>query len=302
MRKTVQENLLKAERLAVVGETSGRVAHEVLNPITSIGARLEHNLGQQHQLSELLNNALEVWNDWQSEYQKGALTEYLSREGENGATYGDEDFELFRKLLDAQAAFQNEQNVDLRFIRKQLERVTKIINSLRESVITWRDVQQFSIEAAVTEAYSVLADSLAKRRIEAVLRIPEGIPSVVADESEIVQSFINLFRNALQSIDEKGSRGGVIETVACQKGEMLEIRVRDDGIGIPVKARESIFGFDFSTKAKGEGTGLGLGISRRFLRENGGDLVLEKTARGKGATFLVTIPCVSQTSCVGSKA
>ena len=293
-RKTAQEELLKAERLAVVGETSGRVAHEVLNPITGIGARVEHNLQKHEELNHLITASREIWNDWKTEYDKGTFLEYLSTAGKDGVTYGDEDFDLFRKLLETQSRFQNSQFVDLRFVRKQLERVTKIINSLRESVITWRDVKPFDIGIAIKEAHEVLADSLAKRRIEAVFHIPGDIPAVTADESEMVQTFINLFRNAMQGIDEKGAHRGLIETTVCEVDDQLEIRVRDDGVGIPEHARRSIFGFDFSTKAKDEGTGLGLGISRRFVRANGGDLVLEETAPDKGTVFLIKIPCAAR--------
>ena len=112
----------------------------------------------------------------------------------------------------------------------------------------------------------------------------------MADESEIVQAFTNLFRNAMQSLDEKQERNGFIETEVLVGDNVLEIRIRDNGTGIPEEAQRAVFSFDFSTKSKDQGTGLGLGISRRFVRETGGDLVLEQTVYGEGTTFVMTLP------------
>jgi signal transduction histidine kinase len=76
--------------------------------------------------------------------------------------------------------------------------------------------------------------------------------------------------------------------------DLLEIRVSDNGKGIPLKNQGSIFDFDFTTKPKDQGTGLGLGICRRFVRENGGDLDIEESIEGKGTTFLATIPYINE--------
>ncbi len=291
-RKQVQESLLKAERLAVVGETSGRVAHEVLNPITSILSRVEYNLGQWREFSQLVENSREIVEDWHKEYRTGTFTDYLRTTSEEGLPYGDEDFALLDKLLTSQLVFQQKRREDLNFVHKQLQRVIKIVNNLRESVITKRHVRKLDIAVAIGEAYDVLADSLAKRRINAIRTIPDNLPPIMADESEMIQAFTNLFRNAMQSIDEKQQQDGVIETEVLVGENVLEIRIRDSGTGIPEEARQDIFSFDFTTKSKDQGTGLGLGISRRFVRESGGDLVLEKSAEGEGTTFLLTIPFI----------
>lgn len=293
-RKQAQESLLKAERLAVVGETSGRVAHEVLNPITSILSRVEYNLGQWKEFSQLVDNSLEIVDDWHKEHRTGTFADYLRTVNEDGVPYGDEDFALLDKLLTNQQVFQRKRREDLSFIHKQLQRVIRIINNLRESVITRRHVRKLNIFVAIGEAYDVLEDSLVKRRITAVNKIPDNLPLVMADESEIVQAFTNLFRNAMQSIDEKQERNGFIETEVLIGDQLLEIRIRDNGTGIPDEVRQSIFSFDFSTKPKDQGTGLGLGISRRFVRESGGDLILEQTADGEGSTFVMTLPFLNE--------
>ncbi|MFH1146605.1 MAG: ATP-binding protein [Pseudomonadota bacterium] len=292
--KETQESLLRAERLAVVGETSGRVAHEVLNPITSIFSRVEHNIDQWKEFKEALDSTREIVGDWQTEYQSGGFSEYLGTQNDDGTKYGDEDFKLLNSLIDNALSFQGSREEDLKFVHKQLQRVIKIINTLRESVRTQRSVKKVNIALPIEEALDALEDSLKKRKIEVVKTIPSDLPLILADESEMIQVFSNIYRNAMQSIEEKKEHGGVLSTTLSLNGETIEIRIRDTGTGIPEEVQGAIFNFEFSTKTRDQGTGLGLGISRRFVRECGGDLVLEKSTVGIGTTFLITIPTVKE--------
>jgi signal transduction histidine kinase len=74
--------------------------------------------------------------------------------------------------------------------------------------------------------------------------------------------------------------------------KILEINLKDNGIGMSKAVQDQIFNFNFTTKSTEQGTGLGLNISRRFIRESGGDIILKESRAGEGATFLITIPIV----------
>ena len=74
-----------------------------------------------------------------------------------------------------------------------------------------------------------------------------------------------------------------------QRGDIVEIRIVDDGPGIPEDVKAKIFDWFFTTKPPGEGTGLGLAVSREILQAHGGNLRLEDTPGG-GATFVLEIP------------
>jgi signal transduction histidine kinase len=69
----------------------------------------------------------------------------------------------------------------------------------------------------------------------------------------------------------------------------VEIRIRDNGAGIPPSVRDKIFNPFFTTKPPGEGTGLGLSISHEIIETNGGTLAFD-TAEGMYTEFLVTLP------------
>ena len=105
------------------------------------------------------------------------------------------------------------------------------------------------------------------------------------DEVRLRQVFINLVMNAVQAV----GRGGTVRVAVRQEGDDVEVRVVDDGPGIPAALRERIFEPFFTTKAAGVGTGLGLSTSRRIVGEHGGQLVLESTG-AEGATFTVRLP------------
>ncbi len=96
--RVVQEDLLKAERLAVVGETSGRVAHEVLNPVTAILFRVENDLAKYPEIHNSLVGLQEILGDWQQELENNTLPQYFSQKGEDGVLYGEEDLALLRSM------------------------------------------------------------------------------------------------------------------------------------------------------------------------------------------------------------
>jgi len=289
--RVVQEDLMHAERLAVVGETSGRVAHEVLNPVAAIMFRVENDLAKYPQMHDALLGLREIISDWQQELKNGTLPQYFSERDAAGVSCGEEDLSLLQGMADEFQQLNDQRQQDLQFIFKQIQRVIKIINTLRESTVTTRSITRFPISEPLHDALDLLDDSLRKRRIKVEKSIPDDLPHIDADLSELVQVFTNLLRNAMQSIDPKKQHDGKITVEVRRIGERaVEIRIMDNGKGIAVADQASIFEQHFTTKGKKDGTGLGLGISRKFVRAYGGELLLEESREGQGSTFLITLP------------
>lgn len=116
--------------------------------------------------------------------------------------------------------------------------------------------------------------------------------SILGDYSQIEQAFFNLVSNAGQAITRK--KTGVITLTVRNRGRKVEVRVTDNGVGIPRKVLPLIFTPFFSTKKSRPGQpalnmGLGLWVCRQIVEENGGTLSV-KSRRGEGATFTVTFP------------
>ena len=96
--------------------------------------------------------------------------------------------------------------------------------------------------------------------------VEEGI-RILADREQMRRVLINLLKNAEQSIPE--GRQGVIRITVRKKEGKVEIRIRDNGQGIPENLREKIFQPNFTTKSSG--MGLGLAICKRIIESMGGE-------------------------------
>jgi len=115
--------------------------------------------------------------------------------------------------------------------------------------------------------------------------VGEGLPMVQARVSELKEALINLLENARTAMRE----GGRV-TVGAAPGKLqgsVEIRVADDGSGIPEDLMPRVFEPHFSTRTTG--TGLGLAIVRRLVESWGGAVSLESTP-GKGTTVTLIVP------------
>jgi signal transduction histidine kinase len=112
---------------------------------------------------------------------------------------------------------------------------------------------------------------------------------------EIGRVLLNLINNAFYTVNEKKRQmeGGYEPTVSIitkKTGHRIEIRVRDNGYGIPDSIKEKIFQPFFTTKPAGLGTGLGLSLAYDIITKgHGGELTL-KTEMSAGTEFIIKIP------------
>ena len=108
------------------------------------------------------------------------------------------------------------------------------------------------------------------------MQIPDHLPHVYVDENRLLQILYNLIGNAIKFTEQ-----GEITVFAVQRGDFMEVSVKDTGIGIPKDKQEIIFRSfeETGTTVSREygGTGLGLLITRRLVELNGGGLSVEST-------------------------
>ena len=100
---------------------------------------------------------------------------------------------------------------------------------------------------------------------------------------------INLLLNAGQAADKPESWVKVSAQPAEGVAGWVELRVEDNGAGIPADQLEQIFEPFFTSKGRDQGTGLGLSISHRIIEEHGGKISVE-SKRGEGSCFTVLLP------------
>ena len=113
---------------------------------------------------------------------------------------------------------------------------------------------------------------------------------------DIGRVLLNLFNNAFYAVSEKDRQKpeGYEPTVSVstrKTGNWVEVRIKDNGNGIPQKVKDKIFQPFFTTKPTGQGTGLGLSLSYDIVKAHGGELKVE-SKEGEGAEFVIQIPTV----------
>jgi signal transduction histidine kinase len=112
---------------------------------------------------------------------------------------------------------------------------------------------------------------------------------------DLSRVFLNVASNAFYAIREKSRRGiagyrPLLAAATRNLGDRVEIRIRDNGIGIPNDLRDRIFDPFFTTKSAGEGTGLGLSISYEIVvREHQGEMRFE-SREGEYTECIILIP------------
>jgi len=124
------------------------------------------------------------------------------------------------------------------------------------------------------------------RHITLANRVPLDLPAITADVNQLSQILMNLMLNAAQATPAGGSI--TISAGMEEFANIIELRVRDSGSGIPADILPHVFEPFFTTK-RGKGTGLGLSISQSYIRTHGGDIQVESTP-GAGTTVRVTLP------------
>ncbi len=110
---------------------------------------------------------------------------------------------------------------------------------------------------------------------------------IYADREQISRVFINLLKNAIQSIPE--SKAGKVDVVLDSRDGVAVVSVKDNGKGIPEDIRDKLFQPNFTTKSSG--MGLGLSIVSNIIRNAGGRIYYE-TVPDEGSTFFVELPVV----------
>lgn len=155
-----------------------------------------------------------------------------------------------------------------------------------------------TIPVILHETLALLASELTVNRIEVATELPPDLPPVEADPQELREIFLNLLLNASQAMAQAHGRGTLtvkaeLSALSSQPSapeqKWIDVRIQDDGPGIPPELRIQLFEPFFTTKPPGQGTGLGLWTVQRIVMALHGTVACE-TEPGRGATFIVRLP------------
>ncbi|MGD0956194.1 MAG: ATP-binding protein [Candidatus Acidiferrales bacterium] len=160
-------------------------------------------------------------------------------------------------------------------------KLTELLHFTRPSV----NGRRVGAVALAREAATLFRHDAERRNVQLEFEAPAEEATVLASEEALNEILSNLVVNAI----EAQPNGGRVRVGLARNGDQLEIRVEDEGPGIPTEARAKMFQPFFTTKATG--TGLGLAIVARRVAEMGGTIACESPVNGrKGTRFRVTLP------------
>jgi PAS domain S-box-containing protein len=172
----------------------------------------------------------------------------------------------------------------LEIIDKAIDHSDKIINDLLDYS------REMHLKLTECEPRTLLDEAVRMIRVPDRIQIVNhalGETRIRVDADKIMRVFINLIKNAVDAMPEKGT----LEITSRQTRDNLEIAFADTGTGIPEETLPKIFSPLFTTKA--QGMGFGLAICKRIIESHGG-MITVKTAVNQGTTFTVTLPVKSK--------
>ena len=257
--KSTQAQLIQSEKMASLGELTAGIAHEIQNPLNFVNNFSEVN-------TELIQEAGQ-------EIDKGNISEAKTI------------------LKDIQ---ENEQKIN-----HHGKRADAIVKGMLQHSQTSTGQKEPTDINKLAEEYLRLAYQglLAKDKLfNATLKtdLDESIGNINIVPQDIGRLLLNLYNNAFYSVDEKNKQQteGYEPTVSVSSKKVnshVEVRVRDNGNGIPQKIVDKIFQPFFTTKPTGQGTGLGLSLAYDIVKAHGGELRVQ-TKEGEGSELIIQLP------------
>jgi signal transduction histidine kinase len=261
--RAAQAQLVQAEKMASLGEMTAGIAHEIKNPLNFINNFAELNA----ELADELFDELADDPDIRLADVRDVLDD-LKRNAEKINEHGKRADSIVRAMMQhARGGAGTRERVD--------------INTFVEEYL---GLAYHGTRATTPDFTAQLLQHLD----------PEA-GDVELGPQELGRVLLNLLSNAFYAVHERAkAANGAYEpkvTVSTRGGgARIEIRISDNGAGIPEEARERIFEPFFTTKPTGSGTGLGLSLSYDIVTNgHGGTLALEDDG-GEGATFVITLP------------
>ena len=260
--KIAQRQLIQSEKMASLGELTAGIAHEIQNPLNFVNNFSELN-------NELISELVE-------EADKGNLAEI--------------------KTI-AEDIKENEQKINYHG-----KRADAIVKGMLQHSKTSTGVKEPTDINKLADEYLKLSyhGMRAKDKefgAEIKTDFDNSVDKVNVVPQDIGRVFLNLFNNAFYAVNEKKETAEelyqpTVSLLTKKLNDKIEIRVQDNGNGIPQKIIDKIFQPFFTTKPTGQGTGLGLSLSYDIIKAHDGEIKVQ-SRESEGSLFTILLPVTS---------
>jgi signal transduction histidine kinase len=173
-------------------------------------------------------------------------------------------------------------------LRQELDRLNRSLTETLTQTLPPPDQRdRFDLREALLELGTLLAPQARRQGVDLRIQMPEAPVVLVGYKDRLKQSFLNIAVNALEALPS----GGEVSLLMEVRGSEVDVRIVDDGPGIPSDVLAQIYERDFTTK--GTGSGIGLFVARALIEMHAG--VISVSSRvGQGTEVTVRLPIVAR--------
>jgi GAF domain-containing protein len=267
--RTAQDRLVQTEKLASLGQLTAGIAHEIKNPLNFVN----NFAALSAELTDELNDVL----------KPAALSDKIREEVD----------ELTGMLKD-----------NLEKVVQHGKRADSIVkNMLLHSREGSGDHRPADINALLDESLNLAYHGARAEKPQFNVTLQREFDATAGTlelfPQEITRVFLNLISNGFYAVTKRKTENGssgfdpVLRATTRNLGDTVEIRIRDNGTGIPAEVKEKMFNPFFTTKPAGEGTGLGLSMSHDIIVKQHGGTIDVETEPGQFTEFRIVLPRTS---------
>lgn len=278
-QKKLEIQLRQTQKLEAIGELAAGIAHEINTPTQYVADNTRFLQDSCHDFSRFVQvqrQALDAANSAQADFDKAYLE----------VNEVAEEIEIDYLLEEVPLAIKQS--------LEGLQRITRIVQAMKE--FSHPGVEEKTIvdlNASILSTIDVSTNAW-KYDAEMVTDLEPDLPQVRCLPGELNQAILNIIVNAAHAISENadGRDGakGLIMISTQSEGNEVEVRITDNGGGIPEEIRSRIFDPFFTTKDVGKGTGQGLAIAySAIVDKHGGEIEVESRS-DVGTTFIIRLP------------
>jgi GAF domain-containing protein/nitrogen-specific signal transduction histidine kinase len=266
--KAAQANLIQAEKMASLGQLTAGIAHEIKNPLNFVNNFASLSVDLLNELKETAAPAFATL-DGATRTEIDDLTRTLSGNLEKINEHGNRADAIVRSMLEHSRGSSG-------------ERRSVNLNALVDEALNLA----YHGARAQDQSFNITLQRDFDKDIQPITLVPQDITRVL----------LNLFSNGFyaahrrQSMEVSTGFEPTLKVVTRELGDVVEINVRDNGIGIPEEIKDKLFQPFFTTKPTGEGTGLGLSISYDIVTQQHGGSITVDSKVGKFSEFRIRLP------------
>jgi two-component system NtrC family sensor kinase len=266
--RAAQANLVQAEKMASLGQLTAGIAHEIKNPLNFVNNFASLSVELLDELKETTAPAMAAL-DEDKRADADDTMQLLTGNLEKIAEHGRRADNIVKSMLEHSRGVSGE--------RREVD-LNGVIEEALNLAYHGARAQDQSFNITLERDY---ASAL--------------IPIELAPQ-EITRVFLNLFGNGFYAAAKRARENGdrsfrpVLAVATREAGDAVEVRVRDNGTGIPPEIKDKLFQPFFTTKPTGEGTGLGLSISYDIVTQQHGGTITVESEPGGFTEFTVRLP------------